>query len=104
ARNWCAGREGVDVEKDGLSALPQIPILSSGLVHISALKCLGMLGLGRATPTICSADETGRIDLVRMEEELKQLDGRPAILIGNAGEVNAGHFDPIGDLAELAER
>src|SRR5439155_10052768 len=57
ARNWCAGREGVDVEKDGLSALPQIPILSSGFVHISALKCLGMLGLGRATPTICSADE-----------------------------------------------
>jgi glutamate/tyrosine decarboxylase-like PLP-dependent enzyme len=39
-----------------------------------------------------------------MEEELKRLDGAPAIVIGNAGEVNAGHFDPIADLAALAER
>jgi glutamate/tyrosine decarboxylase-like PLP-dependent enzyme len=104
ARRWCAGRSGVDVEKQGLAALPQIPILSSGFIHVSAVKSLGMLGLGRATPTICSADATGRIDLERMKEELKRLDGTPAILIGNAGEVNAGHFDPIADLAELAER
>jgi glutamate/tyrosine decarboxylase-like PLP-dependent enzyme len=103
-RRWCASRVGVDVEKEGLAALPQIPVLSSGFIHVSALKSLGMLGLGRATPKICSADATGRIDLARMEEELKRLDGRPAILVGNAGEVNAGHFDPIANLAELAER
>jgi glutamate/tyrosine decarboxylase-like PLP-dependent enzyme len=104
ARRWCASRSGVDVEKEGLAALPQIPILSSGFIHVSALKSLGMLGLGRATPTICSADAAGHLDLARMEEELKRLDGAPAIVVGNAGEVNAGHFDPIAELAELAER
>jgi glutamate/tyrosine decarboxylase-like PLP-dependent enzyme len=103
-RGWCASRLGVDVEKQGVAALPQIPVLSSGFIHVSALKSLGMLGLGRATPTICAADATGRIDLAKMEEELERLDGAPAILIGNAGEVNAGHFDPIADLADLAER
>jgi glutamate/tyrosine decarboxylase-like PLP-dependent enzyme len=104
ARRWCASRSGVDVEKEGLAALPQIPILSSGFIHVSALKSLGMLGLGRATPTICSADAAGHLDLAKMEEELKRLDGAPAIVVGNAGEVNAGHFDPIADLADLADR
>src|SRR5439155_5623390 len=104
ARNWCAGKQGVDVERDGVAALPQIPVLTSGFVHISALKSLGMLGIGRATPTICSADETGRLDLAGMEEELKKLNGRPAIVIANAGEVGAGHFDPIADIADLAEQ
>jgi glutamate/tyrosine decarboxylase-like PLP-dependent enzyme len=104
ARRWCAGRHGVDVERDGLAALPRIPILTSGFVHISAIKSLGMLGLGRATPTICAADETGRVDLALMEESLKKLNGAPAIIIGNAGEVNAGHFEPIAELADLAER
>jgi glutamate/tyrosine decarboxylase-like PLP-dependent enzyme len=104
ASRWCAHRHGVDVEQDGLAALPQIPVITSGFVHVSALKSLGMLGLGRATPTICAADETGRLDLALMEESLRRLDGAPAILIGNAGEVNAGHFDPLAELAGLADR
>jgi glutamate/tyrosine decarboxylase-like PLP-dependent enzyme len=104
ARRWCAARQGIDVERDGLAALPQIPVLTSGFVHVSAVKSLGMLGLGRATPTICAADETGSLDLDLMERKLKELDGTPAIIIGNAGEVNAGLFDPIAELADLAER
>ena len=103
-RRWCASRNGVDVEQQGLAGMPQIPVLSSGLIHVSAVKSLGMLGLGRATTTICSADAAGRIDLAKMEQELEALDGTPAIIIGNAGEVNAGEFDPIADLAALAER
>ena len=39
-----------------------------------------------------------------MERELRALNGAPAILIGSAGEVNAGEFDPIEPLADLAER
>ena len=103
-RRWCASRHGVDVERDGLAALPQIPILASGFIHVSAIKSLGMLGLGRATASICAADDTGRIDLELMEQRLRELDGAPAILVGNAGEVNAGQFDPLDELADLAER
>ena len=35
---------------------------------------------------------------------LRELDGAPAILIGNAGEVNAGDFDRLDVMADLAER
>ena len=48
-------------------------------------------------------DEVGRIDLPGLERGLKELGGAPAILIGNAGEVNAGEFDPLEALADLAE-
>ena len=36
--------------------------------------------------------------------ELRALDGAPAIVICSAGEVNAGDFDPVAPMAELAER
>jgi glutamate/tyrosine decarboxylase-like PLP-dependent enzyme len=38
-----------------------------------------------------------------LERELRALNGAPSIIIGNAGEVNAGDFDPIETLADLAE-
>src|SRR5262249_14554232 len=50
---------------------------------------------------VCAADETGRLDLVALDRELRSL-GAPAIVIGNAGEVNSGHFDPIAEVADLA--
>ncbi len=104
ARSWWARRHGIDLELSGFEGLPAAPVLTSGFVHVSALKSLAMLGLGRGRPTICAADETGRLDLELMEQRLQELDGAPAILIGNAGEVNAGHFDPLADVADLAER
>ena len=39
-----------------------------------------------------------------MRRRLAALDGAPAVIIANAGEVNAGDFDPLDDLADLAER
>jgi glutamate/tyrosine decarboxylase-like PLP-dependent enzyme len=39
-----------------------------------------------------------------MERALSGLGGAPAILIGNAGEVNAGDYDPLPALADLAEK
>jgi glutamate/tyrosine decarboxylase-like PLP-dependent enzyme len=38
-----------------------------------------------------------------MDRALAELEG-PAVVIANAGEVNAGDFDPIAELADLAER
>jgi glutamate/tyrosine decarboxylase-like PLP-dependent enzyme len=49
-------------------------------------------------------DARGRLDLAALREELEGLDGGPAIVIANAGEVNAGDFDPIEEMAALAER
>jgi glutamate/tyrosine decarboxylase-like PLP-dependent enzyme len=101
ARQWWGEQQGVDVATDGLCGLPEIPVLTSGFVHVSCLKALAMLGVGRNRVTYSIADETGRLDLDRLEHELKRLGGAPAVVIATAGEVNAGQFDPIADMGRL---
>lgn len=104
ARQWWGMQMGRDVAEDGLTGLPNIPVFSSGYIHASAAKALAMLGIGRAAVTTFSIDAAGRADLDAMAEALQRLDGAPAIIIATAGEVNAGDFDPIDALADLAER
>jgi len=86
ARRWWGLQHGVDVEEEGLAGLPPVPVYAVD-IHASAVKALAMLGIGR--------------------RRIETLEGRPsrspAILIATAGEVNAGGFDPIADMADLAE-
>jgi glutamate/tyrosine decarboxylase-like PLP-dependent enzyme len=87
ARRWWGRQHGVDVEEEGLAGLPPVPVYATADVHASAVKALAMLGIGR-----------------RRIETLEGGPSRsPAILIATAGEVNAGGFDPIADMADLAE-
>ena len=101
-RQWVGEQLGVDVAEEGLSGLPPIPVLTSGHIHASTLKALAMLGIGRRRVERITADNTGRLDLQDLEARLQALGGQPAILIGTAGEPNAGAFDPIARLADLA--
>ena len=103
ARNRWAERYGVDVEDEGMASLPPPVILSSGYLHSSAVQAIGMLGLGRANIRRLAADAVGRLDLTALEHELINSPGT-AIVVANAGEVNAGQFDPISEIAELCER
>ncbi|MFB9908465.1 pyridoxal phosphate-dependent decarboxylase family protein [Allokutzneria oryzae] len=102
ARRWWGLRHGADVDRDGLAGLPGVPVLASGYLHSSAVKSLGMLGIGRSSVRF-HCDDTGRVDLAGMRAELAGLDGAPAIISASAGEVNTGAFDPISELADLAE-
>lgn len=103
ARHWCGQRQGIDVEQQGLRALRPIKVLSSGYIHASATKAVGMLGLGRASILKVARDDAGRVDLEGVQRHLASFDGDPAIVIANAGEVNAGDFDPINEMADLAQ-
>jgi glutamate/tyrosine decarboxylase-like PLP-dependent enzyme len=103
ARSWWGRKHGVDVTVDGLAGLPRMPVLASGYVHPSSRKALQLLGCGRDSVAVFTRDDAGRVDLAAMDRALAELDG-PAVLIGTAGEVNTGDFDPIADLADLAER
>jgi glutamate/tyrosine decarboxylase-like PLP-dependent enzyme len=103
ARRWFGLRHDVDVDAMGLGGLRPVPVFSSGSIHASARKALGMAGIGRDRVRVLSPDGTGRLDLDRLRSLLRELDGAPSIVIGNAGEVNAGHFDPIAEMADLAE-
>ena len=87
ARRWWGLQHGVDVEEEGLAGLPPVPVYAVD-IHASAVKALAMLGIGRRQ--------------IRPWEDGAPGAG-PAILVGTAGEVNAGGFDPIADMADLAE-
>jgi glutamate/tyrosine decarboxylase-like PLP-dependent enzyme len=102
ARRWWGLRHGVDVDEQGLAGLPRPRVFASGYVHPSDTKALAMLGLGRGGVERLSRDTAGRIDLVALERKLRALGDEPAIVIGSAGEVNAGDFDPIDAMADLA--
>ena len=104
ARRWWGLEQGVDIDADGFSGLPAVPVFSGGYLHASAVKALGMLGLGRASPQIVARDAAGRVDLDAMEAALVALNGKPAIVIATAGDVNSGDFDPLREMATLARK
>ncbi|MDL4770944.1 MULTISPECIES: pyridoxal phosphate-dependent decarboxylase family protein [Thermomonosporaceae] len=104
ARYWWAERHGADVSAHGLAGLPRMPVFSSGLVHVSTRKALQIIGCGRDTLRTFARDDAGRIDLPAMEAALAALDGAPAVIVANLGEVNGGDSDPIAEMAGLARR
>jgi len=104
ARSWWADRHGVDVTAHGSAGLPLMPVLTSGLVHASTRKALQILGCGRDTARVFARDDTGRLDLPALEQALAELDGAPAVVVANLGDVNTGDSDPIGELADLTTR
>lgn len=99
ARQWASERLGFDASTDGLGGRPAIAVLGSTEVHQSALKALGLLGLGRDSITLIPS-RNGAIDLDLFAAQLSRTEG-PAIVIANAGEVNTGAFDDIRAVAEL---
>ena len=104
ARRWWGLKHGVDVDSRGLAGLPSLPVFASGYLHASAVKTLGMLGIGRDTPRILARDPSGRLDLAALGAALATLDGQPAILVATAGDVNTGEFDPIREMAVLSRK
>jgi len=104
ARQWWGEQQGFDISEQGLAGLPQMPVLTSGFVHASTLKVLALQGIGRGNVQKFCRDDFGRVDLAGMEQALKALDGKPGVVIVNAGEVNAGEFDPVADMIKLAHK
>jgi glutamate/tyrosine decarboxylase-like PLP-dependent enzyme len=103
ARRWWGLQHGVDVDEHGFADLPRARVFASGYVHPSDTKALAMLGLGRSGVERLSSDPAGRLDLAALERELRAMRGEPSIVIASAGEVNAGDFDPVDAMADLAD-
>ncbi|HXZ99291.1 MAG TPA: pyridoxal-dependent decarboxylase [Candidatus Binatia bacterium] len=102
ARQWWGEQRGLDLARDGMGGTPALPVFAGGYIHASAIKALGMLGTGYGAVRRLTADPAGRVDLSGLERELGALGGAPSIVMATAGEVNAGGFDPIDAMAELA--
>ena len=104
ARRWWGLQHGVDVDADGFAGLPAMPVFAGGYLHASAVKALGMVGIGRRRAQVLARDLAGHLDLDALETELRNEKNRPAVIIATAGDVNTGDFDPLSEMADLAER
>lgn len=97
ARHLLLRRAGWDVEEQGLFDAPQLNVIVGDEVHVTVLKALAMLGLGRARVTRVPADDQGRM----RADKLPQLDDRTIICL-QAGNVNTGSVDPLAKIIPRA--
>ncbi len=99
ARGALLRRAGWDVEGQGLFGAPELKVIVGAEVHVSLLKALAMLGLGRSRVAVVPADDQGRM----RADLLPEVDDRTIICI-QAGNVNTGAFDPAADICLHARK
>lgn len=97
ARHAVLQRRDWNVETRGLFGAPEIRVVVGDEVHASALKALGMLGLGRERVERVPVDGQGRM----RAEALPELDESTIVCI-QAGNVNTGAFDPAEAICAAA--
>jgi glutamate/tyrosine decarboxylase-like PLP-dependent enzyme len=96
-RHAVLARVGWDAEADGLFAAPPVTVILSDEAHPSVIKSLGLLGLGRRRVVRIPVDGQGCM----RPTDLPRLSG-PTIICAQAGNVNTGAVDPVGEICEIA--
>ncbi|MBX2880900.1 MAG: aminotransferase class V-fold PLP-dependent enzyme [Granulosicoccus sp.] len=95
-------KSGWNIADDGLSDAPRIPIVISEEAHASIHSVLRYLGFGKNQITCIPVDTEGRMRIPELEKVIAEFE-RPGIVIAQAGHINSGAFDYIGDIADLAK-
>ena len=102
ARHAVLERAGWDVARDGLWSAPPIRVVAGAMRHVTIDRALRLLGLGSSSMVEVAADEHGRMQADALAEALAALKG-PVIVCAQAGEVNTGSFDPLPEIADVAQ-
>ena len=97
ARTSLLQRKGWDVEENGLFDAPPLRVIVGDEVHVSLLKALALLGLGRSRVTRIPTDNQGRM----RSDALPSLDDSTLVCV-QAGNVNSGAFDPASEICSRA--
>lgn len=116
ARNKCFGpkKDFQSIEKDGLGeamiahGVKKAVVLVSKRGHYSLKKAGGVLGLGNKNIIPIDIDKKRSIDLVKLNNKIKELkaEGKTKIIavIGVAGATETGVIDPLPELADICEK
>jgi glutamate/tyrosine decarboxylase-like PLP-dependent enzyme len=97
ARHALLERQGWDVEAQGLFGAPPITVIVGDEVHVSLLKALSLLGLGRERVSRVPVDGQGRM----RADALPPLSPATIVCI-QAGNVNTGAFDLAAEICTAA--
>ena len=100
-RHAVLARAGYDVEEDGLRGTPPVHVVVGAEAHVTILTSLRLLGLGSGRAVRVAADAQGRMQVDALRKTLAALDG-PVIVCAQAGNVNTGAFDPVGEISDIA--
>lgn len=100
-RQWVGEQYGKDFSNEGITGSSLIKVLS-GTAHSSVIKSLSMLGIGRnALIKVDVLPEREAIDLIALENALKQNPDQHYIVVANAGTVNTVDFDDLEAIGKL---
>jgi glutamate/tyrosine decarboxylase-like PLP-dependent enzyme len=100
ARHQVLEQAGWDVEVDGLFGAPPVTVVVGGERHAAVDRALRYLGFGTACLRSLPVDGNGAMDASGLADALAGTG--PAIVVTQAGNVNTGAFDPIGEVCEVA--
>ena len=97
------GRAGWDVDTDGLWSAPRVRVIVGEGRHGTIDRALRFLGMGTGSIVAVPMDGQGRMTVPALAEALADGAG-PTIVCAQAGNVNTGAVDPIGEICDLAHR
>jgi glutamate/tyrosine decarboxylase-like PLP-dependent enzyme len=90
---------GWDVEAGGLQGAPRIRLVVSEERHVTIDRASRLLGFGTDALVPVAVDAGGRMDPAALRSILADSDD-PTIVCAQAGDVNTGGFDPLGEIVE----
>ena len=102
ARHHVLAGAGWNVLRDGIQGSPRIRVLASEERHVTVDRALRYLGIGTSQIESIPADAQGRMEPEPLRHALAGGVG-PTIVCAQAGNVNTGSFDPLGEIADAAE-
>jgi glutamate/tyrosine decarboxylase-like PLP-dependent enzyme len=103
ARHWLLKQQGWDLERQGMSGSPQITVLC-GVRHATIDRSLRLLGFGDVSIKALRTKAADQLEPEALESALKELNGKPALVLLQAGDVNTGGFDDLEALIPIARK
>jgi L-2,4-diaminobutyrate decarboxylase len=98
-------KAGFDVWKQGAHAGPPLAVIVSSDAHYSIARTLGIMGWGDGGAIAAPIDAQHRLTSEGVERALAAAGDRRVIgIVAAAGSTATGAFDPLNDLADIAER
>jgi glutamate/tyrosine decarboxylase-like PLP-dependent enzyme len=104
ARHHVLAEAGWDVEVNGLAGAPPIRVVAGAERHATIDRSLRLLGLGTSVVEVVAADANGALELRDLDRVLATGPAGPLIVCLQAGNVNTGAVDPLGEACALARR
>lgn len=97
ARDFILKKQGYDIHAKGFRGAPKVRLVMSEEIHAAVKSSLSVIGFGTEEAELVPCDELGRV----IPSEFPELDENTLVIV-QAGNVNGGAFDPIGEVCELA--